>query len=269
VDIDTAWDFENAPGSEANFRIIAAEAMTQVARALGLQRKFDEGHAVLDEVQPITSRVEVRLLLERGRLFNSAGEVPKARMLFAEAYEEALGAHEDALAVDAAHMVAIAESGAAAKEWNEKALQQASSSADPKARKWRASLLNNLAWTYHDEGDYEHALKLFREARNCREEMNQVRLERVARWCIARCLRSLKRYDEALGMQRALLEERNLAEQSDGFIQEEIGENLVALGRDDEATSFFRTAYERLSVELAGQEKEKPRLQRLRELGSA
>ena len=80
------WDFGNAHRSEDRFRTLLervsgdpeAEAVvqTQIARAQGLQRRFDEAHVTLDGVEGSPAargaRVAVRLALERGRLFNSA-----------------------------------------------------------------------------------------------------------------------------------------------------------------------------------------------------
>jgi electron transport complex protein RnfB len=55
----------------------ALEIDTQIARALGLQRRFDAAHATLDAVSPglaaVDPRVRVRYLLERGRAYNSSG----------------------------------------------------------------------------------------------------------------------------------------------------------------------------------------------------
>ena len=49
-------------------------------------------------------------------------------------------------------------------KWNERAMELACSSSDPDARRWVASLANNMAWSRHDAGDYEEALELFRIA---------------------------------------------------------------------------------------------------------
>ncbi len=56
--IEQAWDFEDPAGSEARLRALLTDAdgqdalvlRTQVARALGLQQRYDEAQAVLDEV---------------------------------------------------------------------------------------------------------------------------------------------------------------------------------------------------------------------------
>lgn len=60
------------------------------------------------------------------------------------------------LAVDAAHMLAIASGSFEEKiTWNTTALQAAEASTDEQARGWCGSLYNNLGWTYHDQGEYE------------------------------------------------------------------------------------------------------------------
>lgn len=225
MDIDILWDFDDPLTSETRFRAVADEAMTQVARALGLQGQFGAAHNVLDQLPEREGRIAVRILLERGRLFNSAKDIPHAAPLFLEAYELAVAIKEDALAVDAAHMVAITEKGDAALPWLAIAISLAASSEDPKAQKWRASLLNNLGWTHHDAGRFEEALKTFEEARKCREANGQVRQEQIARWCIARTLRSLGRHAEALVILRKLESEPGA---KDRFLADEIEANLKA-----------------------------------------
>jgi len=71
----------------------------------------------------------------------------------------------DALAVDAAHMVAIASMGTDdAINWNKTALELAQNSSQEGATKWRAALLKNVDWAHHDRGQYEDAVGNRREA---------------------------------------------------------------------------------------------------------
>ena len=65
---------------------------------------------------------------------------------------------------------------------------------------------------------------------------------RIATWSVARCLRSMKRYEEALQLQQRLEQEWQAAGSADGYVFEEIAENLEALGRFEEATAYFRRA---------------------------
>ena len=273
------WNFRDPAESERRFRTLLervsgdpeAEAVvrTQIARALGLQRRFDEAHAILDQVEagPASrgARAAVRHGLERGRLFNSARDPDHARPHFVAALERASAVGEDALAVDAAHMLAIVETDPVLQAtWNERALALAESSADPLARRWRASLLNNQGWTRHGEGRYAEALDLFERALEARRELGEESSIRVARWCVARSLRSLGRTDEALAAQRALEADCAAAGTPDGFVFEEIGECLLALGREEEARPWLGRAYAELAKDRGLAEAEPARLERLR-----
>ena len=159
MDINQLWDFDDPAASEKRFRDLppSGEVQTQIARALGLQGKFDEAHQTLDAVVRDSPLVEIRYLLERGRVSNSSGHPDKARPLFLAAWEQAQAAGLDFFAVDAAHMLGILDG----LEWHGKAIAFAENSSDPKAQGWMGSLLNNLGWTYYDRGDYAKALETF------------------------------------------------------------------------------------------------------------
>jgi len=185
-----------------------------------------------------------------------------ARPLFLEAWEMAQQVGEDFYAVDAAHMLAIVETGGEQLEWNLKAVAAAEKSADPKARKWLGSLYNNIGWTHHDAGRYEEAMEMFEKALKFRQQQGDEPQIQIAKWCVARCLRSLGRVDEALAVQRAL--EQN----GDGmYVYEEIAECLLLLKREAEARPYFAKAYEMLSKDPWLAENESARLERLKELG--
>ena len=88
---------------------------------------------------------------------------------------------------------------------------------------------------------------------------------RIAKWCVGRTYRSLERYEEALILQEALAAEyERLNKSPDGFVSEEIGECLLALGRLAEAKPHFTQAYGLLSPKGWLDE---ARLTRLKELG--
>jgi tetratricopeptide (TPR) repeat protein len=284
-DFDAQWDFDRPAETETRFRALldAAERIanrpyglelrTQVARALGLQGKFEEALVLLDTVEkeltPDLNRVRVRYLLERGRVFNTASRPERAKPLFLDAWTLARAAHEDNLAVDAAHMVAIVESGKAAESWNLTALEYAGKSRDPKARWWRASLYNNLGWTYHGDGRYKEALAVFRKALKARDEMAQAEPTRIARWTVARCLRSLGRVREALAMQReqvALFEEQR--REPGPYVCEEMAECLYALGQKSESREWFAKANAALSRDEWLAKHEATRIARLKLLSA-
>ncbi len=296
-DLDQAWDFADPAGTEARLAAMAADAeragwaeyaaevRTQIARAQGLQRKFAEGHATLDAVEAWLAagagstghgslRVLVRLLLERGRVLNSSGDSAAAGPLFGRAWAMATAPDacpaQDGLAVDAAHMLAIVESGEKAREWNRLALELAESSANPDARRWRASLLSNLGWTECATGEYARAHEYFERALAARiEHGTEGRLRRpwlVARWCVARSNRAAGRVDEALTEQRRLHDEHATAGTVDGFVHEELGECLLTLGRAEEAAPHLAAAHAALSRDPWLSEREPARIERLRRL---
>lgn len=237
-----------------------------------MQRRFEEAQAILDEAEAMLAEAgplaAIRYHLERGRVHNSAGAKAPARGCFQQAWEAARASGADGFAVDAAHMLAIA---AASPEetirWNERALALAQASEDARAQRWQASLLNNLGWARHDGGDYEAALILFERALVERQKRSADRETRIARWCVARCLRSLGRLEAALAQQRALLAEGEAAGEAVGFTLEEIGECLLALGRGEAARPYFARAYAALSGGAWLVAEEGERLARLRRLG--
>lgn len=279
-DFADLWDFGDAAASEKRFRALAegsgadvklqAEALTQVARALGLQRQYRQAQQVLDDVGrllgPGMEIAHARLLLERGRVLNSSGRKDEARPLFLQAWEAARHAGLDVLAVDAAHMVAIVEQGEEALAWNERAMELARGSRSEAARRWLASLYNNIGWTYHEMGRFEDALRVFRLAAEERERQGKPGPHRIARWCVARALRSLGRFEEALVEQRRLADLHAAAGSRDGFVHEEIAECLLALGRDEEARAEFARALEILLADEGPVRAEPGRIERLRRL---
>jgi tetratricopeptide (TPR) repeat protein len=248
-----------------------AQLLTQIARAEGLQRKFEDAHQTLDEAEKrLTTdlkRARIRYLLERGRVFNSSGQPDKAQPLFQQAYEVAQAEREDFYAVDAAHMLAIVEPPEQQLAWNLRAIEMAEKSDDPRARNWLGSLLNNLGWTYHDSGQYETALDTFQKALKWREQQDDAETTRIARWCVARALRSLQRIDEAQAIQTALLREYEDTGEKSGYVYEELAECLHASGRDSEAQPYFALAYEALSKDTWLVNNEATRLTRLKEMG--
>ncbi|NOH02694.1 MAG: tetratricopeptide repeat protein [Chloroflexi bacterium] len=256
IDIDEFWEYSDPAASEERFRAaldsargnLRLELLTQIARTFSLRSRFDEAHGVLNDVEKQLSgagaRPNVRYLLERGRTFNSNGEKDKARELFIRAWGQAQDAKLEGLAVDAAHMIAITYSGSLDSiEWNKRGLALARGSQDPKAKGLIPAMLNNSAWDLHQMGRFEEALVLFKEAEaEWISRGKPVRIQ-IAKWSVARCLRSLKRYDEALTIQRALETEHKEAGTTDGYVFEEIAENLALLGRNEEARPYFELAY--------------------------
>jgi tetratricopeptide (TPR) repeat protein len=281
------WDFDDPVGSRAAFEAAVETAgsetpegmvlRTQVARTHSLQRHFEDADAILDGVQTsfdtqttaipeaAAHHVRARIAIERGRTRNSGGSPGAARPMFETAYDEATAAGLTALAVDALHMSAIAVSATdgpdVAAAVTTRAIAEAEASDDPATRRWLGPLLNNHGWDLHDAGDYEGALKVFRRAVEVRTEFGTPRELAIAKWAVGRCLRSLGRYVEALEIQEALADSDDAAE--DGYVYEEIGENLLALDRGTEAVPYFSQAHDLLSEDDWLVDNESERLERL------
>jgi tetratricopeptide (TPR) repeat protein len=279
--LDRAWDFDRPAESEARFLAELAalppgsaaslEVSTQLARAQGLQRKFDAAHATLDAVERALpgqpERVAVRYLLERGRVCNSSRQIDRAVRLFKDALDRARAAGEDFLAIDAAHMLGIAAPAEERLEWNLEAVAMTEKTGDARARRWLASLYNNIGWMYHERGDYGNALAYFEKAVPAWEARGDPRGVRIARWTVARAYRSLGRYDDALAIQRQLAVEGAAANTADGYVYEELGELLLARGEEAAARPNFARAFELLGSDAGLQANEPERLKRLRRLG--
>jgi tetratricopeptide (TPR) repeat protein len=281
-DFDALWDYSQPHETESRFREILLqipeddpaflELLTQIARAQGLQRKFEKAGQTLDQVErrlgKVPSRAYVRYLLERGRVFASSGDAESARPRFEEALKTAQKLSEDFYAVDAVHMLAIIAPVEEGLALNLQAIRMAEASGQEKARDWLGSLYNNTGWSYHNLGNYAAALEIFEKAEAWQRSKGRVYETRIAQWCVARTLRSLGLVEEALSKQMALKHawEADGVER-DGFVFEEIGECLLLLGRAEEARRYFAKAYEILKNDSALVEGEPERLARMKSLG--
>jgi tetratricopeptide (TPR) repeat protein len=285
-DFDSLWNYDQPAQTESKFRTIfpnaqtagdtayMVELMTQIARTLGLQQKFDQANQLLDSAEELLpaagERAWVRYQLERGRVLNSSKHQAEALPMFEAAWDRATNARLDQFAVDAAHMCGIAAPTTDQKmEWNLKALAVAENSSDPKAQHWRGSLYNNMGWDYFDIRQYDSALELFSKDLLFRGTQHQAKEARIAKWSIARTLRAKGKVDSALAMQKQLEQEWLASgEPQDGYVFEEIAECLFTLGRIPEATPYFARAYEYLSKDPWLTRDEPDRLDRLKRLAA-
>ncbi|GAA1962849.1 hypothetical protein [Microbacterium deminutum] len=197
--LDELWDFSDPAASQVRLGAAAddetdaearAELETQVARALGLQERYDDADAVLDRVPPLSVAVSVRIALERGRLRNSGGDPAAAVPLFRAAAEAATSAGLVFLLVDALHMLAIADRAHAA-EWTAHALRVLDADGDARTQRWRVGLHNNAGWALFDAEDYAAAVAEFELAKDA-----------ATRWGTPQ---QVAWADEALAEARALL----------------------------------------------------------------
>ncbi|TNE43322.1 MAG: tetratricopeptide repeat protein [Deltaproteobacteria bacterium] len=287
------WDYNDPAATERRFRDLLPtypihesldqhiQLLTQIARAQGLQRQFKEAHTTLDQaqglLQDLRSVGQVRLSLERGRVLRSSKHRQESLPFFLEAWKLAQELELDFYAVDAAHMLGIAEETPDTQmEWNLKALSVAEQSHEHHARQWLGSLYNNIGWTYHGAGQYEEAQSMFEKAltwRNQDDPTGTSKKVRIARWCVARGLRSLNRLEESLSQQQALLEDYlsdpTTQEMDLGYVYEELGECLWSMGQQKEAQPHLKKAHSILSQDLWLQDNEAERLESLRQRSMA
>lgn len=277
MDIESYWEYGDPAASESRFEAALASAQgdqrleleTQIARTYSLRKRFTDAHAALDAIEPRLGAAgpapRVRYLLERGRTFNSSGDMARALVLFGQAFELARASGLDGLAVDAAHMGAIAASGQESAVWTVRGVEMARASNDPKARALLPALLNNHAWNLFDAGAFEAALPAFREAEVAWIATGRQTQGRIATWSVARCLRALKRHDEALALQLALEVRWQSAGAPDGYVYEELAELYEARADAVAARRYFALAARELSKDPDFARNEAARLQRINE----
>ncbi|MFC1897944.1 hypothetical protein ACFLYJ_00040 [Candidatus Cloacimonadota bacterium] len=285
---DAMWDYAHPDSTEMRFKEILpllsqttefdvdeqyqVELLTQIARAQGLQGKFDEAGISMQQAEELlTDNMpvgQIRYLLERGRLLNSMGEKETAAKTFLKAYEYGLENQLDLYTIDAAHMLGIVVPPEEQIEWNLIAFDLVEKTQDQRVKGWLGALSNNIGWTYFDLEEYETALGFFQKGYDWRKLQPDETATRIAKWCVARCLRALEKYDEALQMQLDLEIEINQKEsEKDGYVFEELAE-LYAVKNDFVQTKIYANwAFEILSQDPWLQQNQPDRLQRLKDLG--
>lgn len=244
VDLDSLWDFSQPEVSEERFRDALREAKgddaiileTQIARTYGLRAQFDLAREVLRGLAPRLEgagpEARTRYELELGRTYASAAHPPDsltaedketARAAYRRALDTARAARLDGLSIDAIHMMAFVDTSAAdQRKWAEAALEVVESSEQPEAKRWEASIRNNLGYALHRAGRYEDALAQFQQAVVLRERGDDAEATRIAHWMVAWTLRAMHRFDEALAIQLRLERECDDAGQPDRYVFEEL-----------------------------------------------
>lgn len=277
---DKLWNYNDPAGTEIKFQealknmpvediSTQLQLLTQIARTQGLQRKFEEAHNTLNEVELNLSEekeiVHIRYFLERGRVFNSSGNKQKAEVCFRLSLDVASLLKEDFYAVDALHMLAIVSAPDESIKWNEQAILFTEESKQERAKNWLGSLYNNLGWSYFDKSEFEKALSVFLRALKWRKDKAQIRETFLAKWCVARTLRALNKIDDAIKIQLALFEESANGDMQDGYVYEELAE-LYLLKNDPVSKMYFQFAYTELSKDERLVKNEAERIKRLRQL---
>lgn len=269
LDLRNFWNFGDPAASRTKFEDLlsqgqddelANEIKCQIGRTYGLEGNFDQAHQLLDSLtiqDDTTLRSWACWHLEKGRTLNSSGSKQEARPLF----EKAAESQWQDLRIDALHMLAIVSSGEEALSWNQTALKEASAATMPQARRWVGSLSNNLGWSLHDLERFDEALEVFKTAETFFAEKGGQQ-HHIAKWAVARCLRSQSRHEEALEILLAL------DGAADGYVPEEIGENYLSLGESEKAKEQFKLAYDLHSQDDWVLKNEADKLARLKELSA-
>ena len=249
------WNFDDLDATEVRLRAQLqreegpagrAEVLTQLARVEGLRGDFEAGEALLGEAESLAgtnAAACARIDLERGRLRRSSGAREGAFPLFERAFGTAVDAGAQFIAVDAAHMAALAAADDNGfRSWTNRGIELAQDP-DPSVRYWLGPLLNNLGWHLYEQGVYEKALLAFEQALAARERdpENRQAIE-IALYCVAKTLRALSRAGEGV----ALLERATASAVKDGrsdpWLHEELAETFAALGRKADAREHAEAA---------------------------
>lgn len=260
LDLDALWDYGKPEASEQRFRAALDGAtrdeqlvlQTQIARTYGIRGDFARARAILASIEGeqagASPEVRVRYLLELGRTYASATHpaetrtaetIETARRLFLQAHESAARARLDGLAIDALHMMSFVDTEPDRQlEWDRKALATMEASDQADARKWEASLRNNVGYALHLSGDYEAALAQFRLSRAAYERAGSIRNVRIADWMIAWTYRAQKKYSEALAIQLDLERAWDAEGEPDPYVFEELEHLYRALGDEPRARHY-------------------------------
>lgn len=260
IDVTPLWDFSKPDESEQRFRAALETAegddalilQTQIARTHGLRKDFDKARDVLRSIESKVGsagpEVRVRYALELGRTYASAthssdSQTPASRDAARAAYQSALdqarAAGLDGLSIDAIHMLAFVDTAPTDQlKWAQEALAVVDSSTQPAAKRWEASIRNNLGYALHQLGRYDEALTQFKAAVAIRERGTNAEATRAAHWMVAWTLRALGRSDEALDMQLRLERECDAAGQPDPHVFEELEKLYRDKGDIDRARHY-------------------------------
>jgi tetratricopeptide (TPR) repeat protein len=269
IDVAPMWDFKHPEVSEQRFRSALQGAVgddalilqTQLARTFGIRKDFATARELLKNIEPAIAtagaEARVRYQLELGRTYASATHAPelltddakaRARAAYNEALRTAQAAHLDGLAIDAIHMLGFVDTSPADQlKWAQEALAVVEASTQADAKKWEASIRNNVGYALHQLGRYDEALQQFNAAVTLRERGSDANATRVAYWMVAWTLRAMKRNDEALQIQLRLEREADAAGDADPYVFEEL-ETLYREAGNAERAEFYanrkRTAAE-------------------------
>jgi len=269
VDVAQLWDFSNPELSEKRFRLALNTAVgdnalilqTQLARTYMLRKDFEQARAVLRAIElqipAASAEAQVRYWLELGRSYAShqhsaVSQTPESNQLARAAFTKALAvakeAKLDGLAIDAVHMFVFVDKEPLEQlARGQEALALVEASEQPEAKRWKASVLNNMGEALFELKRFDEALTHFKQALSLRQNGGTAKAIRDAHWQIARVLRVLNQTDEAMAIQLRLESESEVAGDRKGYIFEELRLLYLAKGNAERARY-----YENLATSVAG-----------------
>lgn len=240
-----------------------AQALAMVARCCTLTDKLEDARSWIGRAEALASPDEPlgwsRYLIVRGIVEREAGDKPKAKATFVEAYAYC---HERRLhrrALDAIHHVGIVVPPVEQVEWHQRAIAEAEALGD---KAWLAVLWNNLGATYDELERYPDALSAYLKAREYHHKTGGDREKLIADWAVGRAYRLCGRFDEARPWLEQSLEwaSRRYADDPSpdtaewvGWCRKDLGELLIATGRKADGVALMKQG--RASLIDAGIEK--------------
>jgi len=287
--LDSLWNPLDAAASESVFqklltvahqlsgeeRCYLVELWLQIARAQTVQRKFAESRLSLATAEALLGEagagyqvhIKIRWLLEKGRLLISEKTPSQARALFEEAWTLAKNSGEDHLIVEIAQMMATIEPQKSQAGWIVKAIQIAEASVQQKVKRSLGGLYASFGWHLYDLRQFEKSLEVFQKSLSHLTIYGNEREIFVAKWATGKVLRAMNKTEDALVIQKALLDEMGITGAQDGRLYEELAECLQTLKRSTEAQLYFELAYRELSNDEWMTDNQPVKLKRMKDLG--
>ena len=186
---------------------LAAASLAQAARAQGIQNKFSQAQETLARAAQLATvpSTSIKIVLEQGRIARRERKSDQARAYLTRAFDRAKADRLDALAADAAHMLALLETDDSYLQWTARGLAIAEGSQDPVARRWVGNLAYNAGIRLSESGDHQAAALMFARSLAARRIENDPELVAGAELALSAELAHLGRLDEAEAIQRRLL----------------------------------------------------------------
>ena len=257
-----------------HFDLPSLELLTQLARVQALQGQFSEADKTLKsvqvemEMQDVRARkqVEIRLLLEQGRLFALQMIPAKALVFVKQAMDIALEEKNSFFAIDAAVMLTLINPMKKQNETLQWALTEAETTTIADSKLWLPFLYIMNGWSLFDTRQFDRALEYFQKALE-QPHLPQQRMQTQSiKWSIARTKRALGHFDEALDILNDVRLEFEAIGESNGFVYLEFAENLRQQQKEPDARPYFEMAYNILSKNLWFTDNKETELARMKEL---